>query len=615
MAPVKDPLLGLELRRLQLEEQVSKLRKALRHWQTWDAEYEGLKEELGSLSDDSSREDILKSGQDFGGTFVNPEEIKSLLGPVNLNRTKTQIIGLLSRRIDYVQQNAQTVEKQLNAAEDKLNSLLVVQYPDATTDDGLPLTEIVEELDEDGEVISGTTRTPGGAETELLETLQRAGVKDLPTPNESGPGANSVDQPASRTTDVGSNDDEEGGPTTFTRSTQSTSSGKLPARDNRVDARSTSSGTTPKPTYSSSSQPRTLPHRPSTGNQALPPRGRVEELESSDEDSDDEGPEEEDYDDPGVGGLKETPEEARKRREMLQYSNGLSEVGAIVAELEIDEEGVDDEAIDLPLDPNYNFDDIDLMFSSDDSDEEDEHGRSTLRMIDNDYRQKMQALEEKLKLSGMQNLGPEPEGLSDDLTTVEPHSPANADPTVILTDGEPKNSQKKKVSFADDIDIAPSPQKSSTSKSVHPPNERFPPPIQESVIERQPQSSSSKQPPSNPSKKPSRFKSGRNATVSNQQDGTVLTSFTEGPIETHSQTVIERQATSRRPKSPDLNELDEDLHKREIAKEYYDKRNNMIQRQGGFMSNSNEEDRAIVPLPEEDGGPKKMSRFKAARLK
>jgi unconventional prefoldin RPB5 interactor 1 len=41
----------------------------------------------------------------------------------------------------------------------------------------------------------------------------------------------------------------------------------------------------------------------------------------------------------------------------------------------------------------------------------------------------------------------------------------------------------------------------------------------------------------------------------------------------------------------------------------------MIQRQGGFISNGNEEDRAMVPLPEEDGGPKKISRFKAARLK
>jgi unconventional prefoldin RPB5 interactor 1 len=37
----------------------------------------------------------------------------------------------------------------------------------------------------------------------------------------------------------------------------------------------------------------------------------------------------------------------------------------------------------------------------------------------------------------------------------------------------------------------------------------------------------------------------------------------------------------------------------------------MIHRQGGFMK---EEESEIVPFTEEEGGTKKMSRFKAARL-
>ena len=36
----------VELQRQQLEENVAKLRKTLQHWRTWDAEYEGLKEEI-----------------------------------------------------------------------------------------------------------------------------------------------------------------------------------------------------------------------------------------------------------------------------------------------------------------------------------------------------------------------------------------------------------------------------------------------------------------------------------------------------------------------------------------------------------------------------------------
>lgn len=42
---------GLESRRLQLEENIAKLRKSLQHWRTWDAEYEGLKEEI-AISDE-----------------------------------------------------------------------------------------------------------------------------------------------------------------------------------------------------------------------------------------------------------------------------------------------------------------------------------------------------------------------------------------------------------------------------------------------------------------------------------------------------------------------------------------------------------------------------------
>jgi len=44
--PVKDSFLDLERHRQLLEENIEKLRKSLRHWQMWEAEYEGLKEEI-----------------------------------------------------------------------------------------------------------------------------------------------------------------------------------------------------------------------------------------------------------------------------------------------------------------------------------------------------------------------------------------------------------------------------------------------------------------------------------------------------------------------------------------------------------------------------------------
>lgn len=51
----------LETRRLELEENVAKLRKSLQHWRTWDAEYEGLKEELSSGVNVQSEKDCVSS--------------------------------------------------------------------------------------------------------------------------------------------------------------------------------------------------------------------------------------------------------------------------------------------------------------------------------------------------------------------------------------------------------------------------------------------------------------------------------------------------------------------------------------------------------------------------
>lgn len=62
MASLKDSFVDLERHRLRLEENVSKLRKSLQHWQTWEAEYEGLKEEILALGERSTTTDIVRHG-------------------------------------------------------------------------------------------------------------------------------------------------------------------------------------------------------------------------------------------------------------------------------------------------------------------------------------------------------------------------------------------------------------------------------------------------------------------------------------------------------------------------------------------------------------------------
>lgn len=54
-----DPVSNLERLRLQLEENVAKLQAALKHWQTWEAEYEGLKEEIQQLPNNAGDADLV----------------------------------------------------------------------------------------------------------------------------------------------------------------------------------------------------------------------------------------------------------------------------------------------------------------------------------------------------------------------------------------------------------------------------------------------------------------------------------------------------------------------------------------------------------------------------
>jgi hypothetical protein len=56
-------------------------------------------------------------------------------------------------RVLDVQKNVETVEKQLHTTQDKLNSILVISKPDIRNEEGLPMMEIREELDDEGNVI------------------------------------------------------------------------------------------------------------------------------------------------------------------------------------------------------------------------------------------------------------------------------------------------------------------------------------------------------------------------------------------------------------------------------------------------------------------------------
>ena len=56
---VRDSLADLEKYRLQLEQNVAKLQESLRYWQTWEIEYEGMREEILELGEVHACSDLV----------------------------------------------------------------------------------------------------------------------------------------------------------------------------------------------------------------------------------------------------------------------------------------------------------------------------------------------------------------------------------------------------------------------------------------------------------------------------------------------------------------------------------------------------------------------------
>ncbi|XRM47585.1 hypothetical protein ABZX51_010555 [Aspergillus tubingensis] len=591
----------LERQRLELEGNISKLQDSLYHWRTWEAEYDGLKDEINELDDDATMDDYLRVGRDFGGSLVNEEEVKVILGEKQgVTRTKQQAVDLVTRRIDYVKQNASTIEKRLRAAEDQLYALdSQDRLPVEPTAD-FPMTEIFEELDENGEIISSKTTTPGSEATDLLEVLKKAGVKDIPDVANADTGVSSSSQQVTQTTEEASSANSLG--------KDDTSASEEPSVKSGSDAKDTGS--------------------------ALDPTVEV-------------------HGERPVMEVDESPEDAKLRREMLQYS--LNEVGSVVAELELDED-----ASDISVDEDYDAYDYD----DDEDEEEDEYGRSTRRVLSEDYHRQMRELEEKLNARGMWNAGKDTQTLPTEIKQDLDQPSVVRVENKAGTSSEPvkENKPKKKVAFADELDIAPASKPPVVEKKVAPVRESNVPVLQDAVVERtEPARKESVQ--NDAPKKVSRFKSARktNNATEDATASTTQTSNTSRPAEPRSalrktetsttgpalplfpakpaepkpfsqpipdiveqedptprgpegkilaDTLVERETPAGPAVAPEPDDLDEQLHKKEIATEFYKIRNRMIQQNGGFVG----EEPEIVPIETEDA-PRRVSRFKAARMR
>lgn len=580
----------LERQRRELEDNILKLQESLYHWRTWEAEYDGLKDEINGLDDDATTDEFLRIGHDFGGDLVNEEEVKVILGArQGVTRSKEQAVNLIVRRIDYVKENVKTIEKRLHVAENKLSELGATGQAPVEMGGDFPMTEIMEELDEEGNVVSSSMQTPGSQAPELLGILKKAGVKDVPD---------------AQTATV-----EEA----------------RPDEESNIQGQ----GASDTPQFETEPAPAEV--------------GEVAE----------EHP---------VTDVNESPEDAALRREMLEY--GLNEVGSVVAELELD-----GSASDVSLDDSYG--DYEEDENEDEDEDEDEFGRSTHSVLSEDYHKQMRDLEEKLNARGMWNMGKDasslPSEMKQDLQQPQAMNIeiSDKDATVSKKGISKKGKQKKKVSFADDLDIAPA-EEPSPEKRTLPPQQPDIPAITDSVVERA--ESAPKTVSKEPPKKASRFKSARSGMTKSTPDETPappqsstplrppevrstphtatapvspgLPIFPAKPAEPRpfsqpiadifqhekppafqpqsqahppedrilAEKLVERDIPEGKATAPEKEDLDDQLHRKEIASEYYRLRNRMGQQNEGF-----DDEPETVPLETEEVP--KVSKFKASRMR
>ncbi|KAH7069673.1 Prefoldin subunit-domain-containing protein [Paraphoma chrysanthemicola] len=601
-ASTQSALEGIEHRRAQLQESVEKLRKALTHWTTWEAEYDALKEELLAAGDPSAAQ-VRALAQRQDSQLLSADEVEELLGRrLQTKRNANQVVDMISRRIDYVRQNSATIEKQLDAAEKQLAGVDVLLEPGMDNEEGLPMMDIEEELDEAGNEVASTLNQTGKAAAEIAEVLRKAGLQKA-----------DLEKQQRMTKDQGNS----------------------PGVDSPIVA--TAKSTAPAETNEAEQVPYKADSRDIRSSFpeecAVPAEDKLEESKSkslADGYNDDidsinftRGTKviELDHEDNELATYPiipqgESEEDAELRRQMLQY--GLSEVGSIVAELDLDHPTVE-----------YSDDEDDFDNGDDSGDDlEDEYGRSLRPAITDDYRKQMLDLEKKLNARMMENVGPQDSTASlaehvGDIRTLRVRKDEQFDQTYNSETTAPpepisksKSKSKKGVRFADDLDVSAPPQPShmSTAKSQAP--ERVAPTISETIVERATAQVDAPATPSKPARA-SRFLRDRalkepGAHVLPNVPVPEAPRVPTGPKgRTLASTVVEHDVQGVQPNPPD--EFDPVAVNRELHTEYNKARNRFLQQQDGFKATEDDDESPIVE--EKDGKTKKVSRFMSARLK
>ncbi|KAI9894828.1 MAG: hypothetical protein M1814_000048 [Vezdaea aestivalis] len=420
-----DSFVDLEKHQVRLKEQIPKLEASLKHWQTWDAEYAELRDDLQHFDDAPIKSQILTLAENFGGKVVVSTEIKQLYEPNNTTlRSTRQVVDLLTKRIQYVEQNIISIKKQLETVTQKLSAVQIIEQPTATNEDGLPIMEIVEELDNDGNIISGKATASQDSTPQMIEALSKVGV--------TVPG------------DAEAADFEEN-----PQIARHAPEGWKGTASEHPDIENTNGA--PSTQLLVGQQPDTNMAYESL--QSYKPIDLTRSVIPEDEPA----------------------EDAALRQQILNYNSGTL-VGQVVAEMTLDSESIGD-------DSDWDNDEEDAFGSHDASDEEDAWGKSKSCVLTDEYAAKMRAVEKRLKAQMLENAGPEMVLPHPGVHEPKPDELRGIDMKVDQP-GETKTKKAKKgVRFADELDIAHQPLEPHLSLSNVPEKSVSAGPLSQTLVE------------------------------------------------------------------------------------------------------------------------------------
>ncbi|EPS42194.1 hypothetical protein H072_3850 [Dactylellina haptotyla CBS 200.50] len=495
-----------EKQRKQLEESVIKLRKALKHWQVHSAEYEGLKEEILALPKTATRDDILAIADDFGGDVITREEITSFLGDrEGIKRRPVQVAEAVRHRIDYVQENIDKIEKQLELGEVTLDNVRVIENSgQLTNEEGLPVMDIREELDDKGKIIKSNVNPAAGGSAQpfnvqaaiesfqpLVDTLAKkqkdkedatkskekskekpkqapssspssskapssakpttaAPAKKVPTKDQIQHKPKPTPKPQARTPKRIQATEKEYSPQSGMVLTEKRVKPALvPDVKEKAPAPIKEEGPSIKEIVAAPPEPTSFITSDEQLEEAAKKEGvaRIRILED-DEDEDSDA-----SDDPfeNLPEVEETEEERLMREEMIKYN--MREMNNIVAEIELDEE--DDEEDDDD-DDDYDYDDDDDDDDGTDDEEDDQWGRSKGQLVSDRVRREMMKLQKKIEArEKAAQVAAEVKSEPTD-ASIKPVTTVEAPPEAPKKEKK-KSTEKKGVRFAEDLDIAPAP--------------------------------------------------------------------------------------------------------------------------------------------------------------